>query len=482
MARRISDVQVDGSTTAEDIATWLHEHRLELASDVLASRHVLVDEWPASCPLVHTCACTPIAPGAAIYFLVSECKELDVDLATEMLLHEAAHHLAVSDEDDADAIANAIVSAFRRSGLPQWQTTTLHGAPSPRWGQSAVFTGSDVIVFGGCDDAGRRLGDGAVYAPADNVWRPLPGGGPSARCGHAAVWTGDEMLVWGGDEVGYDGRRRGTGAAYDPATERWRPLRSAGAPAQLDHVTAAWNGDVWLVCGAGGAGHAASAAAFYRPATDAWRSLLDASVCARRGHTVSWLEASPGAGIGRFVIWGGTNALGQVTNDGFLYDPVRNEVEPITADGAPGAREGHVTFVSGQRLIIAFGRDASGQPLGDGAAFDLATKTWTGLSETAAPAARFGATATTTNGQTFIFGGALTPATQPSPRTHDRLLGIYTWLDESWYGLQSSNAPSGRVDHSAVWIGDGFFVWGGHTLPDATGAVLTFADGAIFRP
>lgn len=50
---------------------------------------------------------------------------------------------------------------------------------------------------------GGTLGDGAAHDPAAQMWRPLPAeGAPSARYGHGAVWTGEEMLVWGGDGAG----------------------------------------------------------------------------------------------------------------------------------------------------------------------------------------------------------------------------------------------------------------------------------------
>jgi len=39
------------------------------------------------------------------------------------------------------------------------------------------------------------LADGAAYQPATRTWRPIT---PAPLAGDMAVWTGTELLVWGG--------------------------------------------------------------------------------------------------------------------------------------------------------------------------------------------------------------------------------------------------------------------------------------------
>jgi hypothetical protein len=42
------------------------------------------------------------------------------------------------------------------------------------------------------------------YAPDSNLWRSTStSGAPSARASHTAIWTGSEMIVWGGAYVTY---------------------------------------------------------------------------------------------------------------------------------------------------------------------------------------------------------------------------------------------------------------------------------------
>ena len=69
----------------------------------------------------------------------------------------------------------------------------------PRYWHTAVWTGSEMIVFGGMSSVGTIYGDGSRYDPATDTWQLLPAlGSPGARQSHVAVWTGTEMVVWGG--------------------------------------------------------------------------------------------------------------------------------------------------------------------------------------------------------------------------------------------------------------------------------------------
>ena len=73
-----------------------------------------------------------------------------------------------------------------------------------------------MIIWGGFGVAGT-LGDGAAYDPLTDGWSPTPSwGAPSARSVHGAVWTGSEMIIWGGYGGDYlrDGARLGEYYAF----------------------------------------------------------------------------------------------------------------------------------------------------------------------------------------------------------------------------------------------------------------------------
>jgi hypothetical protein len=116
--------------------------------------------------------------------------------------------------------------------------------PAPitgRVGATAVWTGREVLFWGGAAGHEKFFADGAAYDPAGRTWRVLPPAPIGARSAHEAVWTGREMFVWGGigrccpiDSEIHDP----AAAAYDPATNRWRRLPDVPGPWSGDDGTA----------------------------------------------------------------------------------------------------------------------------------------------------------------------------------------------------------------------------------------------------
>jgi hypothetical protein len=71
---------------------------------------------------------------------------------------------------------------------------------------------------------------------------------PSPRESHSAVWNGSEMIVWGGifcfPCVDFN-----NGGRYDPGTESWVSTSTANAPFARDHHTAVWAGSEMIAWG-----------------------------------------------------------------------------------------------------------------------------------------------------------------------------------------------------------------------------------------
>src|SRR5205814_437311 len=80
-----------------------------------------------------------------------------------------------------------------------WQTMELGTDPGSRENFTAVWTGTEMLVWGG--DAGSiYLDTGGRYDPSSDHWSfmgPL-NRAPQARAYAKSVWTGSEMIVWGG--------------------------------------------------------------------------------------------------------------------------------------------------------------------------------------------------------------------------------------------------------------------------------------------
>ena len=120
-----------------------------------------------------------------------------------------------------------------------WLGTSSTGAPLARVGQTAVWTGQKMLVWGGLTN-GVPAGDGGAYDPVTDQWSALSvSNAPAGRSGHAALWTGQEMIIVGGDA---GGTALASGSAYNPATDRWRPLTTSGDPVARTGLSAAWTG------------------------------------------------------------------------------------------------------------------------------------------------------------------------------------------------------------------------------------------------
>jgi len=81
---------------------------------------------------------------------------------------------------------------------------------------------NDLMYF---DDWGR-------YDPAGNIWKVVSTfGAPAARELHTAVWTGSEMILWGGfGSRGY----LNDGGRYNPAENNWAAVSITGAPVRAN--------------------------------------------------------------------------------------------------------------------------------------------------------------------------------------------------------------------------------------------------------
>jgi hypothetical protein len=81
---------------------------------------------------------------------------------------------------------------------------------------------------------------------------------------YAAVWTGEEMIVWGGGD-----QRSGnlsTGGRYNPVGDVWVATANAGAPSSRGLATAVWTGEGMLIFGGStGGAEAYNDLYYYRP-------------------------------------------------------------------------------------------------------------------------------------------------------------------------------------------------------------------------
>lgn len=356
--------------------------------------------------------------------------------------------VSMSDGRDRAVVTDTSPSAFRWEELPP--------APvPPRRNSSAVWTGTEVVVWGGGSGSSSRDGiraDGAAFNPTTSAWRTLPPSPIGPRGGHVAVWTGAEMIVWGGWRP--LGPREAPaawtdGAAFNPTTNTWRRIPEAPIVSRIG-VGATWTGTELVVVGgtsAGGPGQAAIGAA-YDPARDTWRVLPDLPVSGMTDGWAAWTgrEVLYWRPVGAVVVAGEARPTPQL----FAYDPEadrwREAARPdatfdLRWDGAA------VEWAASELIVVSGPPIEDSQPRLQAIAYEPARDTWRRVAETKHRAAFVPHSRALWTGRELVTldsfgydGSALRPRT-----------GEWATLPEG---------PRGLFDASIVAADDGIYVFG----------------------
>ena len=132
---------------------------------------------------------------------------------------------------------------------------------------------------------------------ADDTWTPTSAP-PDGRVGHTAVWTGSEMIVWGGTTSSFFSSFN-TGGRYNPSTDNWTMTSTTSAPASRYGHTAVWTGSEMIVWGGIAGTGAVRSGSRYNPGTDSWTatSAYQRAVRAIRSHR--GLDRQPNDCLGR---------------------------------------------------------------------------------------------------------------------------------------------------------------------------------------
>jgi N-acetylneuraminic acid mutarotase len=323
-----------------------------------------------------------------------------------------------------------------------------------------VWTGHEYIAgtLGCCDDL-----DGTAvvaYSPTANRWRRLSPFPLPARANEIAVWTGHEMIVTGGSQsdAAHPGRSGAapvtTGAALDPATDRWR--RIAPMPATMDAPQGAvWTGREVVVFDT-------TRTFRYDPATDRWRTGAPPPF-ARNNATVVWSGSE-------MLVWSGNRAptgsdpstFADVRADGAAYNPTTDKWRAIPTAPVPARNLSEAVWTG--HAMLAWGGSGPNGLVGRGAAYNPATNTWRALPLSPLKA-RISHQIVWTGREMLVWGGQVeTTSTDPAVvYPHDG--AAYDPATNTWRRLAAAppSPPAMRSAWSAVWTGTAALFVGGAT-------------------
>jgi hypothetical protein len=367
-------------------------------------------------------------------FVIAECLARPV-LAERLLTHSASEQvkqISATYEQIVAVTGNYSLPSISDGGCTDntWTATSTDNAPSARYGHTAVWTGSEMIIWGSAPSTGGR------YIPSSDSWAAMTTVNAPSGWNSTAVWTGSEMIVWGGGE--------NTGGRYNPATDTWRATSTTNAPsARTDH-TAVWTGTEMVVWGGDNFSGALNTGGKYKPNTNTWtRTSTTNAPSARFFHTAIWTDTE-------MIIWGGTN-FGGTFNSGGKYNPSTDSWTATSISNAPAGREWHTAVWTGSEMIIWGGGSNTG------GRYNPATNTWTATSNASGLFDRYSHTAVWTGTEMIVWGGVY--------NLYDFGDGArYNPVTDGW--TSTSGGPSARDWHTAVWTGNQMIVWGGRAVCD----------------
>jgi N-acetylneuraminic acid mutarotase len=337
---------------------------------------------------------------------------------------------------------------------PSGDTWVSNISPKPpdRKEHTAVWTGAQMIVWGGFDNNGNYLKTGNRYDPVVNVWTSTSMlGAPSARTKHTAVWTGSRMVIWGGSDANPFGVN--SGARYDPIGDTWTPTSTTNAPSARALHSAVWTGSRMIVWGGQG-GTYLNTGGLYDPVADTWNSTATAGApVARQEHTAIWTGQ-------RMIVWGGLGLDGKFSSGG-IYDPTGNAWTLTAVIGAPEGRIGHTAVWTGSQMLIWGGFSANFTYLNSGGAYSPLFDTWSSIPLQDAPSGRTRHTTVWTGSRMIVWGGYEGAGVATG--------GRYRPSDSHWEAI--STYSNKTFNHTAVWTGQYMIVWGGHPIIDMPAAV-----------
>jgi N-acetylneuraminic acid mutarotase len=409
-------------------------------------------------------------------FVIAECLARPL-LAERLLAHPELERVKQQSRTFGRAVAGAgadytlaqISDPSVRCIGDTWTPTNLTGAPDGRVSHTAVWTGSEMIVWGGdpcffsCD-----VNTGGRYNPSTDSWTATSTtNAPDGRQSFTAVWTGTEMIVWGGWAFTF----YNTGGRYNPVSDSWTATSIANAPSARSRHTAVWTGSEMIVWG-GSSDNAPdlNTGGRYNPASDSWMATSSTNAPdARIFHTAVWTGSE-------MIVWGG-GGFDVFFNTGGKYNPITDSWIATSTTNAPDARQTHTAIWTGSHMIV-WGGGTFNEGFNTGGKYDPITDSWIATSTANAPDARGSHTAIWTGSNMIVWGGSSDTSVFNNGGRY------YPDLDR-WASTSTANAPDARWLHTAVWTGSEMVVWGGigSSLPPMnTGGRYCVPSGAPRRP
>jgi N-acetylneuraminic acid mutarotase len=354
--------------------------------DLVAPGVDITSDWIGSGNATNTISGTSMASphvaGAAALFLSVHPGATPYEVGNLLTANSTQGMLTVP----ANTVNELLYTGFLNTNF--WEPRMPLGLPRRELAVGAA--NGLVYVIGGVKPTGTSDGV-AAYNPATNTWKPRAVLPAARQAGDGAALLSGLLYVPGG----YDAANALTKTlyAYNPASNAW--VTKAAMPVTSGcGASYAIGGKLYVFTGCTGATSAPAGLLHrYDPGTNTWTVRT----------TAPHAHRYPAAGViqGKLYVAGGQNGTtASATLD--VYDPATNtwttraSMPTARRGGAPGA-------VINNTLYVIGGRDAAGVDIATVEAYSPATNTW--VKRAPMPAARSGLGAVASNGVISAIGG-----------------------------------------------------------------------------
>ncbi len=352
----------------------------------------------------------------------------------------ASGGLVLSATENAALIETGYIKIGETSIDDTWQRRNIETAPSARTNHTAIWTGTEMIVWGGTYNS-TTLADGGRYNPSTKSWSSISQIGAPTRENHAAFWTGTEMIILGyQQEVHF----------YNPSTDSWRVGGTSGAPEYNTGRTAVWTGTELIVFGGVDSRPGRSnynTGSRYNPVTGSWTALSSTDAPGLAYHTAVWTGSE-------MIVFGGLSFSSNLAENGGRYNPTTDTWKALSTTNAPQGRYRHTAVWTGSEMIVWGGETSASNYATNYGRYNPSANeglgSWVTLDMNSGSTGRTFHNAIWTGSEMIVFGGT-------SPFSGGR----FNPTNGIWMGVSATGASPAPSGCTAVWTGSEMILYGG---------------------
>jgi hypothetical protein len=237
-----------------------------------------------------------------------------------------------------------------------WAAIASPGDAVGRQRHQALWTGTQMLIYGGNDSADDPIAGGLAYDPATDTWEEIPPDPLGTLDTRYVEWTGTRMLLVGYADGREPDRRLARLALYDPEARAWQAI-SGVALSRYNQPRPIATTDAVLLVGSQppAVEDGSPTSVIIHQSPSCWRSPMVAAPANDAFLGPVW--------SGSLLIWPGQH--------GVAYEPAADQWWTLPeAPGNLANRDAVPSVWAGDRVLVWSGlRGESGEPLDDGAVF-----------------------------------------------------------------------------------------------------------------